>query len=77
MTVPVLAPGQVDVGGVATAVIDVLPPGSAAAPPVLLLHGSGPGVTAIANWRREPEQRFTSAIALRRSSTSFRSTMVT
>jgi 2-hydroxymuconate-semialdehyde hydrolase len=51
MTVPVLAPGQVDVGGVATAVIDVLPPGSAAAPPVLLLHGSGPGVTAIANWR--------------------------
>jgi len=37
---------------VATALIDTgPPPGPAAAPPVLLLHGSGPGVTAAANWR--------------------------
>ena len=46
---------QIDVAGVATAVIDTgAPPGGApgaAAPPVLLLHGSGPGVTAAANWR--------------------------
>jgi 2-hydroxymuconate-semialdehyde hydrolase len=55
---------RLDVAGVATALIDVgpvtpaahgdaalvdgAPPGS---PPVLLLHGSGPGVTAAANWR--------------------------
>jgi 2-hydroxymuconate-semialdehyde hydrolase len=40
----------VDVGGVATEVLDT---GSAdgADPPVLLLHGSGPGVSAMANWR--------------------------
>ena len=43
--------GQVDVAGVSTAVIDTGTPKGAAAPPVLLLHGSGPGVTAIANWR--------------------------
>jgi pimeloyl-ACP methyl ester carboxylesterase len=42
--------GQVDVAGVSTAVIDTGTPKGAAAPPVLL-HGSGPGVTAIANWR--------------------------
>ena len=43
--------GLVDVAGVSTAVIDTGTPKGAAAPPVLLLHGSGPGVTAIANWR--------------------------
>jgi 2-hydroxymuconate-semialdehyde hydrolase len=32
-------------------VIDTGTPVAAAAPPVLLLHGSGPGVTASANWR--------------------------
>jgi hypothetical protein len=44
-----LAASTLDVAGVPTAVIDtglVL----GAAPPVLLLHGSGPGVTAAANW---------------------------
>jgi 2-hydroxymuconate-semialdehyde hydrolase len=47
-----LRAGQIDVTGVATALIDTgAPPGPAAAPPVLLLHGSGPGVTAAANWR--------------------------
>jgi pimeloyl-ACP methyl ester carboxylesterase len=40
-----------DVAGVATAVIDTGTAAGAAAPPVLLLHGSGPGVTATANWR--------------------------
>ncbi|MFI5957647.1 alpha/beta fold hydrolase [Cryptosporangium sp. NPDC051539] len=40
----------VDVAGVATAVIDTGDTGSAS-PPVLLLHGSGPGVSAAANWR--------------------------
>jgi 2-hydroxymuconate-semialdehyde hydrolase len=39
------------VAGTATAVIDTGTPEGAAAPPVLLLHGSGPGVTALANWR--------------------------
>jgi 2-hydroxymuconate-semialdehyde hydrolase len=40
----------IDVGGVATEVLDT---GMAdgAEPPVLLLHGSGPGVSAMANWR--------------------------
>jgi 2-hydroxymuconate-semialdehyde hydrolase len=38
----------VDVSGVPTAVIDT---GGASGPPVLLLHGSGPGVSAAANWR--------------------------
>jgi 2-hydroxymuconate-semialdehyde hydrolase len=45
---------HVDVAGVATALIDVGPvgpAGPAGSPPVLLLHGSGPGVTAAANWR--------------------------
>ncbi|HEV7965846.1 MAG TPA: alpha/beta hydrolase [Actinoplanes sp.] len=40
----------VDVAGVATAVIDTGETGSGL-PPVLLLHGSGPGVSAAANWR--------------------------
>ena len=44
---------EVDVAGVRTAVIDTGDPAGPgpAAPPVLLLHGSGPGVTALANWR--------------------------
>jgi pimeloyl-ACP methyl ester carboxylesterase len=40
----------VDVGGVPTSVIDTGDSGSGQ-PPVLLLHGSGPGVSAAANWR--------------------------
>jgi pimeloyl-ACP methyl ester carboxylesterase len=51
VTAPTLAAGRVDVAGVSTAVIDTGMPVGAAAPPVLLLHGSGPGVTAFANWR--------------------------
>jgi 2-hydroxymuconate-semialdehyde hydrolase len=63
VTAPVIAPGRLDVAGVPTAVIDTgPPPGTAGAaagaagaaagvPPVLLLHGSGPGVSATANWR--------------------------
>ena len=51
MTAPTLAAGQLDVAGVSTAVIDTGRPRGAVAPPVLLLHGSGPGVTATANWR--------------------------
>ena len=57
MSVPTLAPSQIDVGGIATDVIDTGAPdgpagrAGAAGPPVLLLHGSGPGVTATANWR--------------------------
>ena len=49
-----LAPqaGRLDVAGVSTAIIDTGPSSQAgAAPPALLLHGSGPGVTAAANWR--------------------------
>lgn len=51
MTAPALSTGRVDVAGVSTAVIDTGTPEGAVAPPVLLLHGSGPGVTATANWR--------------------------
>ncbi len=51
VTVPTLAAGQFDVAGVSTAVIDSGTPPGAVAPPLLLLHGSGPGVTATANWR--------------------------
>ena len=52
MTTADLRASQIDVAGVATALIDTGPaPGPATAPPVLLLHGSGPGVTAAANWR--------------------------
>jgi 2-hydroxymuconate-semialdehyde hydrolase len=46
-----IAPGVIEVAGVPTAVIDTGRPEGASAPPVLLLHGSGPGVTATANWR--------------------------
>ena len=42
---------QLEVAGVSTAIIDTGMPANTAAPPVLLLHGSGPGVTAAANWR--------------------------
>jgi len=42
--------GHLDVAGVPTALIDT-GPGERGTPPVLLLHGSGPGVTAAANWR--------------------------
>jgi 2-hydroxymuconate-semialdehyde hydrolase len=42
----------VDVAGVSTAVIDTgEPEGGATHPPLLLLHGSGPGVSGLANWR--------------------------
>ena len=42
----------VEVDGQRTAVIDTGEPAAgASAPPLLLLHGSGPGVTALANWR--------------------------
>jgi pimeloyl-ACP methyl ester carboxylesterase len=51
VTAPTVPAGQLDVAGVATAVIDTGTPAGAAAPPALLLHGSGPGVTATANWR--------------------------
>ncbi|WP_432838299.1 alpha/beta fold hydrolase [Dactylosporangium sp. CA-092794] len=43
---------RIDVGGVATTVIDTgVPAADTGHPPLLLLHGSGPGVTATANWR--------------------------
>jgi pimeloyl-ACP methyl ester carboxylesterase len=51
VTAPILSAGRVEVAGVSTAVIDTGTPVGAAAPPLLLLHGSGPGVTATANWR--------------------------
>ena len=54
MSVQALRAGHLDVAGVSTALIDVGPDESGAGtgyPPVLLLHGSGPGVTAAANWR--------------------------
>jgi 2-hydroxymuconate-semialdehyde hydrolase len=51
VTAVTLSTGQLDVAGVPTAVIDTGTPEAAVAPPVLLLHGSGPGVTAAANWR--------------------------
>jgi 2-hydroxymuconate-semialdehyde hydrolase len=40
-----------DVAGIPTAVIDIDGPSHSVLPPVLLLHGSGPGVSAFANWR--------------------------
>jgi pimeloyl-ACP methyl ester carboxylesterase len=55
MTTTTLPAGQIDVAGVPTALIDTGDPDGVPAgqhaPPVLLLHGSGPGVTATANWR--------------------------
>jgi 2-hydroxymuconate-semialdehyde hydrolase len=42
----------VDAAGVATTVIDTGPPQvDSGLPPLLLLHGSGPGAGAVANWR--------------------------
>ena len=49
---PTLSAGRLEVAGVATAVIDTGTPEGAAAPPALLLHGSGPGVTAICELAR-------------------------
>jgi 2-hydroxymuconate-semialdehyde hydrolase len=64
MSVQAPEAARLDVAGVATTLIDVGPVTPAArvdaalvdgastgSPPVLLLHGSGPGVTAAANWR--------------------------
>ncbi|HLQ55842.1 MAG TPA: alpha/beta hydrolase [Streptosporangiaceae bacterium] len=51
MTATALPADQLDVAGVSTTIIDTGTPAAASAPPVLLLHGSGPGVTAAANWR--------------------------
>jgi 2-hydroxymuconate-semialdehyde hydrolase len=51
VTVQAIEATQVDVDGAATALIDVGPAEPVSSPPVLLLHGSGPGVTAAANWR--------------------------
>jgi pimeloyl-ACP methyl ester carboxylesterase len=51
VTAPAPPAGRLDVAGVATAVIDTGTPEGATGPPLLLLHGSGPGVTAMANWR--------------------------
>jgi len=51
VSAPTLAALQMAVAGVDTAVIDTGTVESATQPPVLLLHGSGPGVTATANWR--------------------------
>lgn len=42
---------SVEINGVPTAYIDTGEPEHAGGAPVLLLHGSGPGVTAMANWR--------------------------
>lgn len=43
---------EVEVDGLRTVLIDTgEPEGGASGPPVLLLHGSGPGVSAAANWR--------------------------
>ena len=55
-TVTVLKAGRLEVAGVPTALIDTGPPAPSPGagppvPPVLLLHGSGPGVTGAANWR--------------------------
>jgi len=44
---PAPSPSLLDVAGVPTAVIDT----GGDLPPLLLLHGSGPGVSAAANWR--------------------------
>jgi pimeloyl-ACP methyl ester carboxylesterase len=51
VTVLVPEATRLDIAGVATALIDVAPAVPETGPPVLLLHGSGPGVTAAANWR--------------------------
>ena len=48
MTAPTPSARRLEVADVATAVIDTGTPEGAAAPPALLLHGSGPGVTASA-----------------------------
>lgn len=47
----VLTTSTVEVGGILTSLINTGAPQAGSGPPVLLLHGSGPGVTATANWR--------------------------
>ena len=73
MTASTLALSQIDIGGVATTVIDTGTPDGRHGPPVLLLHGSGPGVTATANWvsrhpgaQRRPPRHRTRSAGLRR-----------
>jgi 2-hydroxymuconate-semialdehyde hydrolase len=55
LTVQTTQATNLDVAGVSTALIDIgprTPNGTnTTQPPVLLLHGSGPGITATANWR--------------------------
>lgn len=53
MTLDLDAAGShLDIAGTPTYVIDTGEPADGASgPPVLLLHGSGPGVSALANWR--------------------------
>lgn len=46
-----VTPRSVEINGIVTAYLDTGEPQRAVGPPVLLLHGSGPGVTATANWR--------------------------
>lgn len=52
MTAATLSTITVDVAGTPSTVIDTGEPAAGASgPPLFLLHGSGPGVTARANWR--------------------------
>jgi 2-hydroxymuconate-semialdehyde hydrolase len=51
VTATALPATQLEVAGVRTELIDTGTPEGASGPPLLLLHGSGPGVTAAANWR--------------------------
>jgi 2-hydroxymuconate-semialdehyde hydrolase len=51
VTATALPAAQLEVAGVRTEFIDTGTPEGASGPPLLLLHGSGPGVTAAANWR--------------------------
>jgi pimeloyl-ACP methyl ester carboxylesterase len=51
VTAAAVSSSLIDVAGIRTAVIDTGGPAHPTSPPVLLLHGSGPGVTATANWR--------------------------
>ncbi len=46
MTTTIVAPHMIDAGGVKTSYLEV-----GSGEPVLMLHGSGPGVSALANWQ--------------------------